>query len=456
MTDDEKKIADENSEEKSEEAVVVKKDPDWGSVITVGHTTYAVSLFWQPLQDVEDPLPEIRETAESILEGADLYCLRTDNALQYGLGVSEEGHRVGQPAAAIAVADAFADQPSSVAVFEVPEGWWFVAIRNDIILSEEDVLYKSEEEAKKAYYSMMAVPDWGRKVAPDSWGIEGTIEIGIEEILRNAKQVKLQRLGNVKGTKYLIAIVAAVLVLLYVLWNVLSNLFTPEVKVKPVAPVAALPEAPKIQTQTKIAPMQAEKKLQIPWVGRPYVGDLLNECYELTVQVKGLAAPGWQMVNVTCNEQGVFAMWDRKWGRIDWLNKAINSYGIAFEEKTLEPSGNRFIGTKGIEFKRITLELGLNLEEARNEILDIFQAIGQPLALAEAKEVNKVVAGIDFGVEQEVEYPYLRFGFTSLFDPPLWSAVLTRISGLEITSIKYDPNSKIWGYEGKVYVLKTN
>jgi hypothetical protein len=325
LTDDEKKIADETSEEKTEEAVVVKKDPDWGSVITVGHTTYAVSLFWQPLQDVEDPLPEIRETAESILEGADLYCLRTDNALQYGLGVSEEGHRAGQPAAAIAVADAFADQPSSVAVFEVPEGWWFVAIRNDIILSEEDVLYKSEEEAKKAFYSMMAVPDWGRKVAPDSWGIEGTIEIGIEEILRNAKQVKLQRLGNVKGTKYLIAIVAAVLVLLYVLWNVLSNLFTPEVKVKPVAPVAALPEAPKIQPQAKMAPMQAERKLQIPWVGRPYVGDLLNECYELAVQVKGLAAPGWQMVNVTCNEQGVFAMWDRKWGRIDWLNKAINS-----------------------------------------------------------------------------------------------------------------------------------
>ena len=46
-----------------------------GGVVTVDDQKYAVGLMWQPVQNIDDPDPEIRETMESEPD-ADLYCLR--------------------------------------------------------------------------------------------------------------------------------------------------------------------------------------------------------------------------------------------------------------------------------------------------------------------------------------------------------------------------------------------
>ena len=170
-----------------------EEDP-WGATITVNGTVYATSIFWQPLQNPDNPLPEVRETAENVLDNADLYVIRPSGMPQYGLGISSEGHRAGMPVAALSLVEAFSDVPSSVSVFKVPEGWWFIAVRNDLILSEEDMLYLNEDDAKRNFVSMMAVPDWGRRVAPASWQIEGTEERNIDEVLAKAPKVKLQKL----------------------------------------------------------------------------------------------------------------------------------------------------------------------------------------------------------------------------------------------------------------------
>ena len=136
-------VVDEESDENSE--------PPWGPTIVVNNTTYAVSLFWQPLQDTSDPYPEVQETVDNFMEGADLFCLRQGTSPQYGIGNSTEGHKAGLPSAAASIAEIFQDKPSSVAVFEVDEGWWFIAIRNDLILSEEDFLYLDEESLNQFY-----------------------------------------------------------------------------------------------------------------------------------------------------------------------------------------------------------------------------------------------------------------------------------------------------------------
>ena len=113
------------------------------NVITIGRSEYAVGLFWQPLQDPDDPIPEIRETMESD-EDANFYTLYVDGrAPQYGIGRSSSGHKEGQIAAGSAVLSALSEKSSFVAVFEVKEGWWFVAARNDLVLPEEDVLYRT-------------------------------------------------------------------------------------------------------------------------------------------------------------------------------------------------------------------------------------------------------------------------------------------------------------------------
>ena len=124
------------------------KQRSWGTNITVGGVSYATSLFWQPLQNKDDPFNEVEEASEGILEGADLFCIKPGKAPQFGICVSSEGYKKGDNVAAVTLATALSDRSSFVAVFKVDNGWWYTCIRNDIILSDGDMLFLSEQEAK--------------------------------------------------------------------------------------------------------------------------------------------------------------------------------------------------------------------------------------------------------------------------------------------------------------------
>ena len=91
----------------------------WGTSITVDGIAYATSLFWQPLQNQDDPFTEVGEASEGILEGADLFCIKPGKAPQFGICVSHEGYKSGLNVAAVALATAFADRSSFIAVFKL-------------------------------------------------------------------------------------------------------------------------------------------------------------------------------------------------------------------------------------------------------------------------------------------------------------------------------------------------
>lgn len=59
----------------------------WGTKIVVDGVSYATSLFWQPLQNQEDPYAEVGEASEGVLEGADLFCIKPGKAPQFGICV---------------------------------------------------------------------------------------------------------------------------------------------------------------------------------------------------------------------------------------------------------------------------------------------------------------------------------------------------------------------------------
>ena len=155
----------------------------WGTSTVVGGVTYATSLFWQPLQNKDDPYTEIEESAGSVLEGADLFALKPGKSVQYGVCASSDGYHKGTLSLAVAVATTLSDRTSFVGVFKVDNGWWYCCVRNDIILSDGDMLFLKEEDAKEQFMSMMTVPDWGRKFAPKEWEIEDTKEGNLEEII---------------------------------------------------------------------------------------------------------------------------------------------------------------------------------------------------------------------------------------------------------------------------------
>ena len=80
----------------------------FASNVTVDGVTYATGLFWQPLQNVDDPVTEVNDAAQGILEGADLFCIKQGKAPQFGICASSQGFKKGTLVGAISVATAFA------------------------------------------------------------------------------------------------------------------------------------------------------------------------------------------------------------------------------------------------------------------------------------------------------------------------------------------------------------
>lgn len=429
-------------------AATSDEDPPWGATMVVNDVTYAVSLFWQPLQDVDDPLPEVKETAEGVMEGADLYCLRTGSSSQYGIGNSQEGHRPGQPSAAAAIADLFADRSSSVAVFEVDEGWWFVAVRNDLILSEEDILYLNEEDAKRAFFAMMAVPDWGRKIAPASWEIEGTEEVDLWDILTPGPS-KMIRIGGGKDSKTLMIAGGAALVVLLIGYKLVSGLFSSSApkQIRPIVPLPAF---------TEEAPVQQVVEIK-PWEHLTVMDEMLVRCYAGVQQARSMVIPGWALGSITCDNSGVTANWTMQWGHVGWVKRAFEEYSMEGMDYYVSDDAQSAIATISIgDLPTHTSTPKYSLYEAREELNNIFQAMKMQISMQDEVGAPPVIKTTADGLGTETVraarvYSKLRFSFSSEYPPGDWLSLFHKFPGSEITNLTFNPDNNIWQYEGQIY-----
>lgn len=433
----------ENDEDGQEDS-----EPSWGSTIVVNNTTYAVTLFWQPLQDTSDPYPEVQETVENFMEGADLFCLRQGTSPQYGIGNSTEGHKAGMPSAAAAIAELFQDKPSSVAVFEVDEGWWFIAIRNDLILSEEDMLYLNEEDAKRAFYAMMAVPDWGRKIAPASWEIEGTEEIDLWDILKTPGASKLTHINKSQRQRIKMLTIAAGVLVLFIGYKLISGLFFSEQKpiIRPLAPMKPLFE--------EEVPEQKEVVIH-PWEKLIVTEDLLNRCQAAVQQVKGMVIPGWTLGSVSCSSSGLSTTWTMQWGHLGWIRRAFEEYNTRGLDFLIDNSGKVAIVSLSIGDVAIHSQAPkLMAYESREELNNIFQAINLPIAISEERSIRQAQTskdGLGITVKENKTYPRLKFSFSSDLPIEEWLIMFNKFPALEILRLNYDPNDNTWTYEGQIY-----
>ena len=426
------------------------EDPSWGPTIVVNNTTYAVSLFWQPLQDTSDPYPEVKETVENVMEGADLFCLRSGTSPQYGIGNSTEGHKAGMPSAAAAIAEIFQDKPSSVAVFEVDEGWWFIAVRNDLILSEEDILYLNEDDAKRAFYAMMAVPDWGRKIAPASWEIEGTEEVDLWDILKNPTSSKLMRINKAsQKTKLMIA--GAGLLVLFLGFKMISGMFTTQKKAV-IRPLIPLPSVVEEET-----PLPTKEEVIVrPWEKLVVPEDLINRCQAAILQVKSIVVPGWKLGMISCTPSGLSTSWSMQWGNLGWIKRAFEEYSIRGLDFLIDQNGRTAIVSLSIgEVAVQSSAPKMMVHELQEEVTNFFQAINQPVRLkVNRPEIRQQVDEMGLKIEtkrKEVLFPSLQFSFSSDLPIESWATFFNKFSALELSHLEYDPETNFWTYEGQIY-----
>ncbi len=424
-----------------EEAKLVDNDYDggsdrrsWGISIDVDGTRYATSLFWQPLQNSSDPFQEVEDASAGVLEGADLFCIKNGKAPQFGICVSHEGYHSGEAVAAVALATAMSNISSFIAVFKTRQGWWYTCVRNDILLSDGDMLFLSEEDAKNQFMSMLAVPDWGKKIAPKEWGFEETEELDLGEVLSRGARVKLQKIKALRGTKLLAVVVISAVIGIWLISSLVDHIFlTPTVR-----PVI-------VPVKPKVVPKQQELPPEIkPWEKLVSPEPMMRECYTGVFDMLKIMPPGWVIGELTCTSGGVATSWRRQVGYMSIARKALDESGIHLSGYSFSPDGNTLSATLPLaKIPEVSSPPKMNVVDLQNELNDVFQSIGYSISM------NMTSVTSDRGTV----FRMMQFNITSKYNPLTWAKLLTKYSGLEIKTITYKSHEKIWKYEGIIYVL---
>ena len=434
---------DDNNVQTSNEAQAPRSK---NGVVAVDGQTYAVGLTWQPVQNLDDPLTEIRETVASEPD-ADLYCYRQTSVAQYGIGHSFMGHRSGMPSLAASVAEALSAHESFCAVFKVKEGWWFVAARNNLILAEEDTLFTSEEDAQRAYASMMAVPDWDVRIVPEEWNIEGTEQDSLSSLVRKGMKVRLQDINAARKTYFLlfiaIVILAALVALVYALVGLWKNL-TPKQTIQPI-------QAPQV-----IQPVAPEPEKAKPWEQLTEVNALIRACWNDIYQIKSISFPGWKLGLITCDSDGIKTNWTKsgKEGLLSWLRFGVKEY--QFTELSVD-TNNPTTASGVITFTGLPTIASiptLSIKELQEDLTEIQQMTGLGFQFSQQTMLDPPNNPDGSRPANQKTYTYFSFSTNSDYTPWEWIKFFEKFSGFELSKIEYNPSNdttKKWKYEGRIY-----
>lgn len=410
----------------------IEEEKAWKSSFNEGGVTYAASLFWQPLINDDSPLPEVKEAAENILEGADLYVVRKGKSSQFGLAASSQGFVKGTPSAAVSLVTALGNVTSFLGVFKVDTGWWYICFRNDVILSDGDTLFVNEKDAKDQFISMLAVPDWDALYAPKEWGIEDTKPDALATLISRGLIVKLEKINGSNDMVMLGVVVVGFGIILWYGYSTLQNMFFAAPEAPVIAPVEQV-EAP--------APEPPEPK---PWETVENPVDIMRECYNATKKVVQIVTPGWSLEGVTCNSGGLVTSWKRDLGRITWMEQALDVSGVTFTSRVISEDGNTFMVT--VPIGEIST-LNSPPEYSEKDLRDIINDLNQTL------ETQISMSKTSWSSARGAIYNIMSFGITSQYDPLTWIELLMKFSGLSVKEITYDVNSGTWTYKGEIYEL---
>ena len=403
---------------------------EWASSFTVRGVPYAASVFWESLQNVDAPFLDAKDAAENVLVGADLFCVKHGKSPQLGLAISSQGFKKGMNVAAVTAVTSMSDASSLLAVFKVDAGYWYLCVRNDVILSDGDVLFVKEEDAKEQFMSMLSVPDWSKKIAPEEWGIDDTEQRDISEVFAQGLDSKLEKINALRGTELLIVVVLSIAAGAWLISYISETFFKTDVQ--------------QMRVQTRRAQKKEVKKVEVvipaPWESMIDPVWMLDNCRQSILSLTSISAPGWRNQGVTCMASGAMTSWNKEFGRLSWIEMSLAYSGLSFSSKTIDPTSS--IVTVSLPFqeaKRIKSAPKKTMTELRHMVNDLFQALNLSISISEEKSTvgGKV-------------YESLKFGITSKYDPEVWKELLTKFSGLRVNNIRYVDG--VWNYEGAIYV----
>lgn len=292
-------------------------------VISVGGKKYAVGLFWQ-VSDTKKAARAAKQAAQQPGAESDFYSLRAGNARgrasQFGLTEKNPDYKWNIPSAAVSLANR---QPGSWAgVFPVPEGVWFIEVRDDLIAPDGDQLFADEAEAMSRLQEVSARGGLERIYAPPAWALPGAESSSLPALLAGKRDGRLQPV-RIPAKVFLSGVLAVGVVVALVVGYLIYAQMQEEAELEEQQRVQMEQQAAYQKQQEEKRRLEEEERLrqqqqqarQLPsyqriWEQAPTPLNWLTACREAMTQAE-IAPLGWKIDSAVCTGNQLNLRWSR-------------------------------------------------------------------------------------------------------------------------------------------------
>ncbi|MCQ2571427.1 MAG: type 4b pilus protein PilO2 [Alphaproteobacteria bacterium] len=415
-------------------------------VITVNRKKYAAGLFWQPVA-VGNAVNIYANQLEKNTKVK--YTLYVEYKAMVGLATPHEGLRVGIPSIAAEIMNSLSEFVSFLGVFRAGNNFYLLAVRNGMII--RDILLETENEARKAYVDLSAMPDWSALFAPSEWGMPRSQERDLSKLVVGVVGAKLQQV-NVFKTLIPSAVIVLGFLLAVFLISKLSDLHkitppkTPELSPEAIAEYQRQIEIKnkELDEQFKIDKKQQQQKQErfYPYNKLPYVMDKAKLCYKAIGFVMQPVL-GWVPNAVECNQDNVSATFRREYGTI---NDFYAVGGELMPGAQVEQLSNNEVRVL-VKLPELRTHKSIDSRDQATVMRDLISKYQKYGMTAEIKPGTEIIKK---GVEKDT-INVIQINASSKLIPQEYMLMFDGFQGVYLRAVDWSNNSRTWKYNISIY-----
>mgnify|MGYP001057920877 CR=1 FL=1 len=421
----------------------VNFDKDRNGVLSIDGKEYAVEIFWNNVNDINNATSEAKVAAKSSSFSADFYCVRGENTPQYGLGFKAYGHKPGMPSLASHLNEMVTG--NWIGVFKVSGSYYLVAVRDDAVLTDYDKVFTDEEEIREEFSDIFYSSTWEHAYAPKDWGVDDTEEKNIEDLLNGTPEVKLKDVSSVRVLIKYGGVIAILAGLFFGGLQLYKTFFEEEVA-ETVTAVYKEVET-RIIEQTGVKQVEQEVIPDAPWLNKPVGLSFMSSCVT-DIKKMDINVPGWEAKGMICSDGVTSMLLNRSGGTINWISYYYNGKG------SIDPNI--------IPLTDDSVEIGYP-----SAVVSRYPASIETFPINQVRrylfsQFDEVFLKIKFTSIDEFPHPEayrffdgIGFEFTTNHEPTDFTKILSRIPVLLIDRVEYNIVNDTWTVSGQSLHRKT-
>ena len=408
-------------------------------VITIERRKYAVGLFWQPVASGQ----KSRNFAASIskqIPGQIKYFAEYKSMV--GIGSRALGHSSGMRIAAVEVINSFSEYNSFLAAFFVPQGFWVVAVRNNIIIF--DSLFSDEVSAKREYLNLAGLPDWGALIAPGYWAVPRAVETPLRDVVVGNSKVVLKPIGGAFGNMLSVILIAIlVLGLWYFLKEPIAQMFAPKPQqLQMDAKLVAEYQRQLAEKNKALYGEQQPVKIQMPFDDLPSPAERADQCWRAIAYVMQPIS-GWAQTTADCVGLNARTHLVRTFGTLEGL---YNSVGALMLNSTISENSDSDV-IVNVPLPKLD---GVS-KTPTNSAVDIIFSVNTLFQTINSKVNIKQGTDTVRSGNDTAQFNFVSVSAASKLKPDEFMKIFDGFEPLDLTSVKWDAQQRIWNYEVIIY-----